>query len=77
MSNITIFLATIIVLCLWRIKFVKPVFRGINGSYLEMGRTNAIKGLFVLLVFLSHVRNYISMLPQYSSDPLNSFYNIF
>lgn len=64
-------------LCLWRIKFAKPVLSGFNENYLAVDRTNAIKGLFILLVFLSHARNCISTLPQYSSDPLNSFYDIF
>lgn len=64
-------------LCLWRIKFAKPVLSGFNENYLAVDRTNAIKGLFILLVFLSHARNCISTLPQYASDPLNSFYDIF
>lgn len=64
-------------LCLWRIKFAKPVLSGFNENYLAVDRTNAIKGLFILLVFLSHARNCISTLPQYSSDPLNSFYDLF
>lgn len=64
-------------LCLWRIKFAKPVLSGFNENYLALDRTNAIKGLFILLVFLSHARNCISTLPQYSSDPLNSFYDLF
>lgn len=64
-------------LCLWRIKFAKPVLTGINENYLAMDRTDSIKGIFILLVFLSHARNCISTLPQYSSDPLNSVYNIF
>lgn len=64
-------------LCLWRIKFAKPVLSGFNENYLALDRTNAIKGLFILLVFLSNARNCISTLPQYSSDPLNSFYDLF
>lgn len=73
----TLFLALIFLLCLWRIKFAKPVLTGINENYLAMDRTNSIKGIFILLVFLSHARNCISMLPSYSDDALNSIYDIF
>jgi len=72
-----LFLILVFCICLWKIKFVKPVLTGINENYLAMDRTDSIKGIFILLVFLSHARNCISTLPQYSSDPLNSFYDIF
>lgn len=73
----TLLLALIFLMCLWRIKFAKPVLTGLNENYLAMDRTNSIKGIFILLVFLSHARNYVSMLPSYSDDTLNNIYNIF
>lgn len=72
----TVFSLFILFCCLWKIKIAKPLKSGINDSYLSMDRTNSIKGIFILLVFLSHARNCISMLPQYASDPLNHWYNI-
>lgn len=73
----TVFSLFILFCCLWKIKIAKPLKSGINDSYLSMDRTNSIKGIFILLVFLSHARNCISMLPQYMSDPLNSIYDVF
>lgn len=72
----TVFLIVVFLLSLWKIKFTKPLMSDINENYLTVERTNSIKGIFILLVFLSHARNCISMLPQYSYDPLNSVYNI-
>lgn len=73
----TIFLLLIIIISLWQIKFPKPVLSGINNNYLEISRTNSIKGIFILLVFLSHARNYISAYAEYSQNPLNGIYDIF
>lgn len=73
----TSFLFFIILLCFWRLKLVKPVSCAFHENYISIERTDSIKGIFILLVFLSHARNCISTLPQYSSDPLNSFYDIF
>lgn len=73
----TLFLLIIILISLWRIKIAKPVVSGINSNYLDISRTDSIKGIFILLVFLSHARNYISTLPEYSENALNGIYNIF
>ena len=73
----TIFFIAVCMLCLWKMKFTKPLISGMNEYYLDMNRTNSMKGIFILLVFLSHARNCISMLPQYTSDPLNSIYDVF
>lgn len=73
----TVFLALIFLICLWKIKFAKPLMSGINENYLDIKRTDSMKGIFILLVFLSHARNCISTLPSYISDPVNSVYDVF
>ena len=73
----TIFLLFVFILCIYKIKPAKPVLTGYNEHYFDISRTESIKGLFILLVFLSHARNYLMELPSYSSDILNRPYNIF
>ena len=73
----TLFLLIIVLISLCRIKAAKPILSGINSNYLDVNRTNSIKGIFILLVFLSHARNDISMFPEYSENALNGIYNIF
>lgn len=73
----TLFLFIIILVSLWQIKFPKPVLSGINNNYLEMSRTDSIKGIFILLVFLSHARNYLSTFPEYTQNPFNGIYDVF
>ena len=51
---ITIILLSL--LCLWGIKIGK--LEALEG-YISKSRTNSIKGVFILIVFLSHVKNYI------------------
>ncbi len=72
----TLFFACLLLMILWRIKFARPVLSGFNENYLAIDRTNCIKGIFILMVFLSHSRNYLSKLPEYTSDPLNSIYDV-
>ena len=73
----SLFLLTIILASLWQIKFPKPVLSVINNNYLEMSRTDSIKGIFILLVFLSHARNYLSAFPEYSQNAFNGIYDVF
>lgn len=73
----TIFLVIVILLCLCKMKLSKPILTGINEKYLDIGTTDSVKGIFVLLVFLSHARNCISMLPGYQADSLNKIYDVF
>lgn len=72
----TLFFACLLLMILWRIKFTRPVLSGFNENYLAIDRTNCIKGIFILMVFLSHSRNYLSKLPEYTSDQLNSIYDV-
>lgn len=50
------FYLTIFLLVLWKIKFIP---RGYNEEFLSKDCTNAIKGIFILLVFLGHALQYV------------------
>lgn len=65
------------IICLIQIHIKTPVLNSFNENYLSVSRTNSIKGIFILLVFLSHARNYLLIFPEYSYDPLNRIYDIF
>ena len=49
-------LILLVAMCLWGIQTGKG--RAYEG-YISKGRSNAIKGQFILIVFLSHIQNYI------------------
>ena len=51
-------LLLILVLCLVLVK-ASFCFSGFNPNYLDKNRTNAIKGVFILLIVLSHSLGYI------------------
>ncbi len=70
----TVFLLIIVALCLYKIKLPKPLLSGFNDNCLDITVTNSIKGIFILLVFLSHVNNYLLAYPEYLSSRLNSIY---
>lgn len=46
----------VLLLCLYRIE---PQLSGFNGDYLSKGSTNSIKGIFILLIVVSHSLGYI------------------
>ncbi len=46
----------VMLLCLYRIE---PQLSGFNGNYLSKGSTNSIKGIFILLIVISHSLGYI------------------
>lgn len=73
----TFFLFCVLMLSLYKIKTAKPVLSGYNQNYLDINQTNSIKGVFILLVFLSHSLNYLSAFSSYSNDILNRAYSIF
>lgn len=72
-----IFLICVLFLSLYKIKIAKPVLSGYNQNYLDINQTNSIKGIFILLVFLSHSLNYLSAFSSYSDDFLNRAYSVF
>lgn len=49
-------LVVIFVLCLYRLEYR---FKGFNGDYLSKYRTDSIKGIFILLIVLTHSLQYI------------------
>lgn len=51
-------LLILMLVCLWKIKFnfSKTGF----GDYLQKDKTESVKGLFILIVFLSHFNKYVS-----------------
>lgn len=73
----TIFLLIIVLLCLYKIKLPKPLLSGFNDNCLDITETNSIKGIFILLVFLSHANNYLLSYPEYLSDKLTTIYLTF
>lgn len=64
------FLAALLILCLVGIKF-----SGKDGfeDYMSPSKTGAIKGIFVIIVLFSHVRQYIKLTPDWYDKPFNSF----
>ena len=59
----TIFLLLVVALCFYKLRLPRPVLTGLNEHYLDFDRTTAIKGVFILLVFLTHVVGYIPAFP--------------
>lgn len=68
-----LFFFAVIVLSFYKIQCVRPG-AGLNAAYLSPDRTTSIKGIFVLLVFLSHANNYLLSMPAYTADALNQPY---
>ncbi|MBQ4604058.1 MAG: acyltransferase [Clostridia bacterium] len=64
------FLAALLVLCLAGIKF-----SGKNGfeDYMSPQKTGAIKGIFVIIVLFSHVRQYITLTTEWHDKPFSDF----
>ncbi|MBR3819440.1 MAG: acyltransferase family protein [Clostridia bacterium] len=64
------FLAALLVLCVIGIKF-----SGKNGfeDYMSPQKTGAIKGIFVIIVLFSHVRQYITLTSEWYDKPFTDF----
>lgn len=45
-------------LCIVMVFASKIIFKGINTSYLSKEQSQALKGVFIIIVFLSHIRGY-------------------
>ena len=50
-----VFLLLFIVLCLWHIHYTKE---GFYDDFLSVDKTNAIKGIFIVVVFINHIKEY-------------------
>lgn len=53
-----VFLLSFLALCLW---LVKAHLKGFNADFLAKDRTDAVKGFFIVVVFISHIREYYAM----------------
>ncbi len=64
------FLAALLILC-----FIGIKFSGKNGfeDYMSPQKTGAIKGIFVIIVLFSHVRQYITLSAEWYDLPFQSF----
>lgn len=64
------FLAALLILCLIGIKFT-----GREGfeDYMSPQKTGAIKGIFVIIVLFSHVRQYIKLTAEWYDKPFTEF----
>ena len=58
----------LLVLCLWKIRFSR-----FHEDYCEKTPTTAIKGLFIILILLSHIRGYISLQPTLANNLFRQF----
>lgn len=64
------FLAALLILCLVGIKVTgKTGFE----DYMSPEKTGAIKGIFVVIVLFSHVRQYITLAPEWYDKPFADF----
>ncbi len=65
-----IYVAMLAVLC-----FIGIKFRGKNGfeDYMSPQKTGSIKGIFVIIVLLSHVRQYIKLDNSLMNEPFKDF----
>ncbi|MCC8072560.1 MAG: acyltransferase [Clostridiales bacterium] len=61
------------ILCLYKIRFsfLEKEKIGIYSDYMSLEKTTAIKGIFILIVFFSHILGYIEL----SDSLLNTTYN--
>ncbi len=65
-----IFYLAVFLLVLWKIKFIS---KGYNEEYLSKECTNAIKGIFILLVFIGHALQYVDR-SDYAYDIIGDRY---
>ena len=56
-----IFAVILLVLCVYKIKFAK-----FHCDYMSIERTGSIKGIFAVIIFLSHIRQYCGVV--FSAD---------
>lgn len=65
-----IFVAMLVILCLWGIKIN---FRSGFEDYMSPQKTGSVKGIFVVIVLLSHMRQYITVDNSWWNKPFNDF----
>ena len=55
-----VYFVLFVLLCLYKIK-IKPDATGFQSDYMSVEKTTAIKGIFIIVVFFSHFKNYIDI----------------
>lgn len=69
-----VFVLLLIVVCLYKIEFVnKNNKQSIFQDYLSIEKTTAIKGIFIIIVFIKHINDYLvynNKLDQYAVLPI-------
>ena len=69
-----VYFVLLVLLCLYRIK-IKPDESGFQSDYMSIEKTTAIKGIFIVIVFFSHFKNYIDLNSVWTADA--KFYEYF
>ncbi len=65
-----VYLGILILLCLWGVKF-----SGFREDYISKEQTGAFKGLFIMVIFLAHIRGYIST-EFWGDEIVSAFYGV-
>lgn len=71
-----IFVVLFVLLCIYKIKFAPEFFEkmgGYNTDYLSIEKTTSVKGIFILLVFFKHIKDYLdinSTIDSYAMLPI-------
>ena len=64
----------LIALCLYKVR-IKPDESGFMSDYMSVEKTTAIKGIFIVIVFFSHFKNYVDVNSIWVADA--KFYEYF
>lgn len=65
-----IFLVMLAALCLWGIRIN---FKGGFEDYMSPAKTGSVKGVFVIIVIMSHIRQYIILDDSWWNEPFTDF----
>lgn len=70
MGGMTALLVILLILCCWRLKL-----SGYHADFLSPVFSMAIKGIFTVLIFCSHVRGYITLTDNWWNAGYEAFFN--
>lgn len=68
-----VFYSILLALVLWGIKINKE---GFNEDYIEKGQCNAVKGIFIIVVFMRHVVPYVKKAGYDMQSMFDMFYKL-
>ena len=66
----SVYIIALLLLCLFGIKFS---FKDGFEDYMSVQKTGSIKGIFVIIVFLSHIRQYVKLEKTPVNEPFTDF----